>query len=222
MRKRKLLLPLLLLAALLPADAQHVQLKVGGGIASHYADSRPVGAFKIGLGYEYELGLHWSFTPSLFFYGKGWKNPDQEVFIYDDEGALLRDEEGQPLKGVKNCTSTANYLTLPVLFNCYLRTGESRYVVLSAGPYVACGVSGKMKTKGDAERPGSEKFYYATETFDEEGAHRFDAGLQAAAGYQFPSGLSVGLEADFGLTRFNTHGERNVSCLVFLTYTFGK
>ena len=220
---KKILLPLVLLFLLLggaPAAAQHLQLKVGGGLASHFGDSRPVGSYKIGVGYEYEFDQHWSISPALFYYGKGWKDPDQRVFVFDDKGAQQFDDEGNPLTSIKNCTSSAQYITLPVLFNYYLRTGESRYVVFSAGPYVAYGVRGKMRTKGDAEKPGSQKLFYSTDTFKEPGAHRFEAGVEVAVGYQFSNGITVGLETDLGLTHFNKAGGRNVSGLIAFTYTF--
>ncbi len=216
---------LLLLLALLPAaaGAQHLFFKIGGGLASQYTDSRSVGAFKIGAGYEHEFGQRLTLSPALYFYGKGWKSPDQTVFIFDDEGNQLFDEAtGQPLTGIKGRSATANYLTLPVLLNYYLRTGESRYVVFSAGPYVALGLAGKTQTKGDAERPGSQKLYYESQTFSQPGARRFDAGLQASVGYQFAGGITVALEADFGLTKFSPAGGRNISGLATLSYTFGR
>lgn len=216
---------LILLAALLVcmasgAKAQNVQFKLGGGFASHYdGSSEVVGSFKVGVGYEWEFNQHWTFTPVLSVYGKGWKDPNQRVFVYDDAGNQRFDEQtGQPLTSIRNRTTTANYVEVPLLFSYYLRTGESRYVVLSAGPYVAYGVTGKQKTKGDGEKAGSEKLYYEEKTFDEVGVHRFDAGIQTMVGYAFPSGFTLGVEADFGLTRFNTAGDRNVSAMISLGY----
>ena len=77
-----------------------------------------------------------------------------------------------------------------------------------------------MKTKGDAEQTGSEKLYYNSKTFSADGVRRFDAGVQAFAGYQFATGLILGVEADFGLVRFSTDGGRNLSGLVSLAYRF--
>lgn len=106
---------ILLAACAMPAAAQNLMLKVGGGLASHYKDCRPVGAFKLGLGYEFELDQHWTVEPSLVFYGKGWKEPDEQVAIRDDEGEQLYDEEGNPLVGVRSTSATANYIELPVV-----------------------------------------------------------------------------------------------------------
>lgn len=211
---------LLSVACALPAAAQNLTLKVGGGLASHYKDSRPVGAFKLGLGYEFELDQHWTVEPSLVFYGKGWKEPDEQVAIRGDEGEQIYDEEGNPLVGVRSTSATANYIELPVVVHYYIRTNDNQYVNLYTGPYVACGVSGKIKTRGDADRPGSEKLYYDAKTFSLDGVRRFDAGWQVGAGYQFSRNFTLSLEGDFSLSRFRSGGDRNVAGLIALTYTF--
>lgn len=200
-------------------QAQNLQFRVGGGLASHYGKAQNVGAFKVGLGYEFEFDQHWTLTPSLAVYGKGWKDPNQLVYVFDYAGNQLFDEEtGEPLQGVRSRSASQNYVQLPVLLSYYWRMGESRYVVMAAGPYVAYGVSGKQKTKGDTEQSGAQKLYYERKTFDEPGTHRFDAGIEAFAGYQFPSGLTLGVEADFGLAKFNRAGRRNISALLSLSY----
>ncbi len=202
------------------AKAQNVILKVGGGLASHYQDSRPVGAFKIGLGYEFELDQHWTLEPSLVFYGKGWKKPNEQVVIRDDDGQAMTDEDGNVLVGVKNTSTAANYVELPFVVHYYIPTNAGQYVNLYTGPYAAYGVSGKTKVKGDADRQGSEKLYYDDSTFSMSGVHRFDFGWQVGAGYQFNRNFTLGLEADFSLSHFDTSGRRNVSGLIALTYTF--
>lgn len=216
---RKILFLLLFIPV--AAYAQNLHLKFGGGFSSHYGRAQVVGAFKLGLGYEIEFNQHWSFTPSLEVYGKGWKDPNETVFVFDREGNQMFDEEtGKPLLGIKNRTATQNYIEVPLLFSYYWRMGESRYVVLSAGPYVAYGVGGKQKTKGDTEQSGVERYFYENKTFDEPGTHRFDYGVQTFVGYQFPSSITVGVEADWGIGKFNASGSRNVSALVSLGYKF--
>lgn len=98
--------------------AQNLHLKFGGGFSSHYGRAQVVGAFKLGLGYEIEFNQHWSFTPSLEVYGKGWKDPNETVFVFDREGNQMFDEEtGKPLLGIKNRTATQNYIEVPLLFS---------------------------------------------------------------------------------------------------------
>ncbi|MBR1732664.1 MAG: PorT family protein [Alloprevotella sp.] len=220
--KRHTLLTILAAAlTTLPCTAQNWQLKIGGGLSTVSRDAAPVGAFKGGIGYEVEFDQHWTLTPALCIYGKGWKNHNQTVFLYDEEGQQLYDEEGQPRTGIKNRTTTANYLELPLLFNYYARLSEGHYLVFSAGPYAAVGLSGKQKTKGDTEQQeGGRRFYYETRTFKESGTHRFEAGLTAGIGYQLPSHMTVGIEADYGLTKFNDRGLHNIAALLTLAYQF--
>lgn len=217
--RRAIFLLLSFLFVALAAVAQGVHISFGGGLASHYGQAQAVGAFRIGVGYEVEFDQHWTFTPGIEVYGKGWKDPNESVFVFDDQGNQMFDEEtGDPLVGIRSRSATQNYLQIPLLFSYYLRTGEARYVVFSAGPYVAYGIAGKQKTKGDTERPGAEKFYYEKKTFKEPGTHRFDVGLRGKVGYQFASGFMLGLEADFGLAKFNKAGDRNISGLISIGY----
>lgn len=200
------------------AQAQNLQLKIGGGFSSHYGRAKVIGAFKIGLGYELEFNQHFTFTPGIEIYGKGWKDPNQLVNAFDKDHNPVIGEDGQQLKAIKSCTATQNYIELPLRFSYYLRTGESRYVVFRVGPYVAYGINGKQKTKGDTEQGGAERYYYEKKTFSEPGTHRFDYGVQTYVGYQFPSSFTLGLEADWGIGKFNTQGQRNVSALISLGY----
>lgn len=210
------------LAVLLPlaVAAQRLTVRMGGGLASHYGSAEAVGAFKVSLAYEHEFTGNWSVEPALAFYAKGWKDPRQTVYLRDWNGNLVLDDAGQPLTGVKSCSSDAYYVQLPVVFHYYVRLAPLHYIVLSGGPYAAYGVGGKMSTRGDTEQEGSARYFYATRTFDEEGVHRFEAGLTAGVGYEFNSRFVVGLEADFGLTKFNGAGARNVSGLLTLGYRF--
>lgn len=218
--KRTLLFALLTLLSASGVRAQYLTLRVGGGLASQTGGCRPVGAFKLGVGYEYEFDQCWTVTPALLFAARGWKDRDCTVPVVDDEGLPATDEEGNPLISVMGRSTVADYVELPVLFSYYHRLSESRYLVFSAGPYAACGVSGKVTTRGDGRREGSEKLFYEQKTFRRGGTRRFDAGIQAAAGYQMPSGLTVGVEADFGLAATSPGGGRSVSGIVSLAYRF--
>ena len=83
---------------------------------------------------------------------------------------------------------------------------------------MAYGVNGKQKTKGDTQQSGAGRYFYENKTFKETGTHRFDCGIQTFLGYQFPSSITVGLEADWGIAKFNTAGKRNVSALISIGY----
>ncbi len=218
--RRALLAAGLLLLGCGAATAQNLHLTVGGGLATHYGHARAVGAFKAGLGLELELDQHWTLEPALYFYGKGWKNKNQTVLYHDEAGDVVYNPDGTPRTGVKERTTTANYLELPLVAHYYLRLKRGNYVVLTAGPYVALGVSGKQKTKGDPDQEGGRKLFYEEKTFKEDGTHRFDAGLTVGVGVQLPSHFTLGLETDLGLCKFNRAGDRNATALVVLTYQF--
>lgn len=219
-RLRLHLLSLFLLSAVI-LSAQTFQVKMGGGFSSLTGNSRVVGAYKFGVAYEYEFNQYFSFSPALSYYGKGWKDPDREVPFYTPEGEPEYDENGEQRMGVMNRSTTACYLELPLMFCYYIRLAERKYVVLSAGPYVAYGVNGKVTTKGDTSRPGSEKLYYEESTFSESGLHRFDTGMQWMAGYQMDNGLTIGLEGDIGFLKMPTRHAHPVSCILSLSYRLG-
>lgn len=203
------------------AGAQSFRFQVGGGLASQYGAARTVGAYELGVGYEYEFDQHWTFVPALRFVGRGWEDPDRDVPDLDEQGNQRLDNEGNPLVSRMNRTTSANYVELPLMVHYYYRLGPSRYVVLGAGPYAALGVAGKVKTRGDGRRQGAEKLYYDDKAFAAGGLRRFDAGLSAFAGYQFASGLTLGIGADFGLVPTTSGGGRHVSGMVKLSYTLG-
>ena len=159
MRNRIITLMLGLFIAAGCATAQNLQFKFGGGLASHYGTSEAVGAFKVGVGYEIEFDQHWTFTPGLAIYGKGWKDPNQSVYVFDEKGNQLFDEEtGEPIMGIMNRSATQNYLQLPLLFSYYLRTGESRYVVFSAGPTWPTASQASKKPRATPNAPAPNAF----------------------------------------------------------------
>lgn len=216
---KKVLFLLYFIPFFLPA--QTLDFRIGGGLSSHYGKAECVGSYKIGVGYEWEFSQKITVQPALEFQGKGWKNPNEVVAVFDENGNPVIDEETQePVTGIMSRSATALYLCLPVMFNYYHRMGPSRYVVVGAGPYVACGIGGKQKTKGDTSQEGGRRYFYEDKTFDEPGANRFDAGMQAFIGYQMPSRITVGLEGQFGLARFNDTGSKNLVGLLSLRYAF--
>lgn len=210
---------ILFIGAASTASAQYIQIKAGGGLAKRYGHSRTVGAYRFGVGYELEFDQHWSISPSLSFYGKGWKDPDISVLMRDEDGNPREDENGNPVYGLMNRSTSACYIELPVLLNYYWRLGPGRYIVAGAGPYASVGVAGKMKVKGDADRVGSEKLFYEGNTFSREGSRRFDTGVRTMLGYRVPSRITVGLEADWGFLPTIKNEKASSSFLISLTYT---
>lgn len=211
---------LLLLAAALPCAAQNLLIKAGGGLSSRYGSDRAQGAYKIGLGYEVEFDQHWTLTPQLLVYGKGWEDPDRRVPVVNDDGTPMYDDDGNRAYSTMNRTTSACYVELPVVLGYYVRLAPSRYLLFAAGPYAAVGVGGKEDTRGDGSRIGADKLHYSRHTFGSAGVRRFDAGLQTFAGYQFASGLTAGVEADWGMVRTRRGEARNLSGIISLSYKF--
>lgn len=217
-----LLLLLLLMAffAAVPGFAQqHFVFRVGGGIASNYGGStRNVGAFNIGLGYEYELDQKWSVEPSVLFFSKGWKERTQTVPARDDNGNLVYDDNGNQVFGKKGTKSYAYYVEVPLVVNYYIHLSSPHYLNLTAGPYAAIGVGGNTETYGDTDRQGAQRLYYKKKTFDIDGVHRFDVGLTMGVGYEYDRRINLSLNADLGLLNVNATGGKNYSLFFAFAY----
>lgn len=233
---------LLLLWVLLPCalSAQHLFLQLGGGWAGHYNAHRAVGATHIALGYEFELDQHWALAPAVGFAGKGWEEADRLTpdLLYDAAGQPLRDAagrhrqrtdaQGRPVESTMHRDYTAHYFQLDLPLHYYHRLAEHRYLRFMVGVYTAYGVGGRRRTRGDGTAAGERKIGYTDPTFSLSGSHRFDAGLKAGVAYQFPTALTVGVEANLGLLPVNrlssdfTKEGRNMSLLLTLTYHFDR
>lgn len=221
--KKILLLLCLALGTSAALQAQRLVFQAGGGLSSHYgSSSRNIGAFKIGAGVEFELSQTLTVEPALLYFAKGWKNKDQTVFLYDDNGDILLDKDGNKRTGKMNVTSNANYIVLPVVFNYFIRLSSPHYIVLSAGPYAAYGIGGKTKTKGDTSQEDHKKrYYYDQSTFKMDGVHRFDAGITAGVGYEFNHIFDAGVEVDCGMLNVKKDGGKNLSLLLSFRYRIG-
>lgn len=236
------------------AAAQSVFVKIGGGYASQYGAVGFNGAAKGAVGYEYEFSQRFAFAPSIGVTGRGWQLADVSTpdMLFDDEGNMLDaagaittlpadqaqrpvlDGDGQPIPGqymwsMMHRSFSANYVQLDLPFNYYCRTGESRYFTVTAGPWLACGIAGKRTTEGDGTQALGRKVRYTDPTFKLDGAHRFDCGLKAGIGYQFPSSLTLNLEGEFGLLKtnrptaaFGNRAGRNASLMITLSYRLNK
>ena len=217
--KQTALLLSLFLVAISSVSAQRINFKVGGGLASHYDGSaRSIGALKLGASYEHELSGNFSIEPGAYFYVKGYEDKDERVFMRDQDGNILYDDEGNARTGLKNTSTNANYIEIPVMFNYYLEVSPLNYIQFSAGPYVAYGVGGNRKVRGDTDKEDAERFFYTTKIFNEKGVNRFDGGISAGVAYEFSRMFAVGVEADFGVFNFNSDGAKNISGIITFSY----
>jgi len=200
-------------------SSQRLVFHAGGGWASHYGgSSKSVGAFKIGASVEFEMSQKLTIEPGLLYFSKGWKDHDKTVTLYDDNGNEVLDNNGNVRTAQMNVTSKTNYIVLPVMFNYYIPLTLPHYIYLSAGPYVAYGIGGKVRVSGDTSQYGAARFYYDNDTFDQSTVHRFDAGVSVGVGYEFNRLINAGIEGNFGLTDVTTYGRKNFSVMLTLGY----
>lgn len=155
--------------------------KVGMNISNYTgdADMNAKVGFKIGGGLEYAFDNTWSLHPSLFLSTKGAK-------------------ESASFDGVSgSVTINAVYLELPIMGAARFNVANNTNIVVSAGPYLACGVGGKTKGKASIlGYSGSGK----VDTFGDNGFDRFDAGLGVGVAAEFGR-IIVGLDGQFGLVK---------------------
>lgn len=154
--------------------------------------------------------------------------------VLDANGNPILGSDNKPLKGdpmwsMMHRSYAANYLQLDAPFNYYIRRGESRYITLTAGPWLAIGIAGHRTTEGDGTQPLGRKTRYTDSTFGLDGARRVDCGLKAGVGYQFPSSLTINLEGELGLLKtnkptpdFGNRSGRNAALMLTLSYKLNK
>lgn len=157
--------------------------------------------------------------------------PDGKPLLGPD-GKPIKD---QPMYSMMHRTYTMNYIQLDLPLVYYHCLAERSYLSLTAGPWIAVGVAGRRTTEGDGRVDNPLKPRYTDNVFSLEGARRFDCGLKAGVGYQFPSSLTINLEGEFGLLKTNSvtgasalddpfafRAGRNAALFVTLSYRLNK
>lgn len=152
--------------------------------------------YNIGVGMEYQFTDMWSIQPSLLFTTKGAKQ-DLSYKDYKDE-----------------YTYNPMYLELPIMAAARFAVSDNMNVVVSAGPYFAYGLGGKVKNEFTDWDEDTDKEYIASIKHDifkdvkdedgqveEKGAKRFDFGLGVGVAFEFNK-FFVGLNGEFGLAKF--------------------
>lgn len=188
--KKSLLMALI--AVLFSASAfSQVTWNVKAGLTMNkYSDTKKLydeggkikAGYTFGVGMDYAFTESWSLQPSLMFTTKGMKFSEEDT-----------DEKS---------TDTFNpvYLQLPVLAAFKVRLAENTKLVITAGPYFALGLGGKMKST--YEYRGTEETEKYKLFSKEDGARealmkRFDVGLNYGIGVEFDKFL-VGFAGEYG------------------------
>lgn len=218
--KKLLLCAALLVGAVCTAHAQE-QKKISFGVRMGFNASslstagdlkgveykcRP--GFHVGAVMDYNIAKNLYLQPGLYFTQRGgnWEEKD----------------EGNSCSEKINM----NYIQIPVTVAYRLPVGENLNIDLNAGPYVAIGIGGTIKTRysEDGEVMTDKVNVFKSSTDDEAGGDfsRFDAGLRFGAGVHIKR-FYVGLAYDLGVTSLSKDKDekiRNGSFQVSLGYNF--
>lgn len=143
-----------------------------------------------------------------------------EFFV---QPGLLFSTKGTKWDGSGNVKTTLGYIELPVNFLYKPDLGAGK-MLLGVGPYVAYGVTGKIKGDNNLD----EKVKFKKEITVLEAATNgavyskpFDAGANVLVGYEFSNKLSAQLNAGLGLVDIRTDVEGVSTKANYKNTTFG-
>lgn len=202
--KKGILLVMFALLSLAGFSQVSWNAKVGMNISNFTGDlyvSAKVGV-KLGVGMEYAFNDTWLLQPSLFLSQKGAKF-----------SATVSGNEAE----VK---FNAMYFELPIMAAARFNVANNTNIVVSAGPYLACGVGGKTRTKMSIS---GSKTDIKEKTFGSDAFDRFDAGLGVGVAAEFGR-IIVGIDGQFGLVKLADlnldSNPKNINCAITLGYKF--
>lgn len=165
------------------------ELGTGESKSDYEQDFKTRVGFNLGVVMDWNITKNFTIQPGLYFTTRGGKlKENDEDFKYKE-------------------TWRASYLQLPILASYRFRVSDKVKWQINAGPYIACGLGGKVKWEetyaGDTEK-GDYKLF-KTSSDDEDGDYeegggvkRFDAGLSFGTGVSINK-VYVGVSYDLGL-----------------------
>lgn len=141
---------------------------------------------------------------------------------------LLFAQKGGQYEGVNETKARISYLEVPVLFLYKGGLGDS-HVLLGFGPYLSYGLMGKVKSDAAEVDVKFKSDVSATDALSALYVKPFDFGAKLMAGYEFNGGLSLALNASYGMSNIepkvagNTldSSTKNVGFGLTLGYRFG-
>ncbi len=143
----------------------------------------------------------------------------QTGLMWESKGASYNIRESNSEYDV---TCNQNYFQMPLLAAFHVGTPANFDMVFTAGGYLAYGVKGKNEVEVDDLTVSWDTFgeSMAEGVVFSEGAHRFDAGLQAGVALDFPR-WTVGLDGEFGLCKVMPDSKtRNLGIYFTVGYKF--
>lgn len=230
---RRSILTILFLSLFVEAFAQEISWNVKAGLNVSYLTEdgmRVKAGPRAGIGMECTFDKIWSFQPSLLFSMKGARASN----------FLPR------IPVILTCNQM--YMELPLMTAARFRIARSTNIILSAGPYLAYGVGGKVTAKfllndqegklqfntfGDIdtmtlqvngetqEIPVEEMYEYVSDINwqDMKGLKRLDYGVGVGIAVEFHQFI-LGVEGQLGLVKVSMEGPKNQNLSVSVGYKF--
>lgn len=162
-------------------NLQNLNGKAGGESLDYDLATR----FHVGVDYEMEVAPEFYLAPGLLFSTKGAKDESMGV----------------------TTNIVLNYLEVPINFLYKPELGAGKLIV-AFGPYLAYGIGGKLKFKGDG---GGADLDINFGSGDEDDFKPFDMGANIGFGYELSGGLSLKLNAQLGLANIMIDGDSDNS-----------
>lgn len=108
-------------------DGTYWFVKAGAGISRFLGadDTKNMVAFHIGGGVDIKMAKHWSFQPAAYI---AYREMEANMWSYEQEYTNYK----------------LTYLEIPLLFAYKFRLNSSLNWVISAGPYMDCGITGDI------------------------------------------------------------------------------
>lgn len=222
---KKIILSLLFIVAISPAFAQTVKYGISGGLnesslglsSTPADDNSRLAGFHAGIFSDIDFGKL-SIEPGLFYTTKGQQS--KSVFYFVTPGS----NGGSAIQYGKTIYS---YLELPVniLYNIPVSYGK---FFIGGGPYIAYGLSAKLKSKVVFTQTNGSSQVNEQEISQSFGSadgdiKRFDFGLGALGGLTLKNRLSISVGFEHGLTNIvqgSTSSIKNNVLAVSLGYSF--
>ena len=194
-------LPVLALLLIGTAGFGQFGIRAGVNLANFSADdydgSSKLG-FNLGLFYQIEAGDMLMIQPELNFMQHGTK--------------LDFDFLGETIES----TTSLNYIQVPVMLKAVFGDKSATSFFVEAGPYIAYGLSASAKAcfSGECETEDIN--------WEDDGLKRMDFGIQAGAGVNINSNLSLNVRYILGLANINDGEEtvKNTGINIAIGYKF--
>lgn len=208
---KKLILMLVCVCSTIVVSAQSKLtwgVEVGAGLSGwmgeYSGDNKPLFNPKVGVTLDIPITGFISFQTGL-----NWVSKGASFKMYD---APIPE-----LENVSKVRVNQNYFQMPLLAAVHIGTNAGFDMVITGGPYLACGVCGKSEIEVDDLTVSWDTFkdLYIEDVNLKNGLKRFDAGIQLGFGLDFQQ-WTVGLDGDFSFCKIAS-GDAPYNYAFFLT-----